>query len=98
MDGLGVASLLILLCDEENALMNLSKEASTILRNVPKTSHQSNGFVEMMHGLIPGLVRCCVSQLGGETGVTQDLKSERLPLTVKCATFVLTSFVVRPDG
>ena len=30
----------------------------TVLRFAPKTSHQSNGFVEAVHGHIQGLARC----------------------------------------
>ena len=39
------------------------RNARTVLRFVPKTSHQSNGFVEAVHGHIQGLARCYQTQI-----------------------------------
>ena len=56
-------------CDKEMSIIDLCRKvarernARTVLRFAPKTSHQSNGFVEAVHGHIQGLARCHQTQI-----------------------------------
>ena len=60
----GFLSPVILQCDKETSIIDgcrkvaRERNARTVLRFAPKTSHQSNGFVEAVHGHIQGLARC----------------------------------------
>ena len=45
------------------------RKARTVLRFVPKTRHQGNGFVEAVHGHIQGLARCYQTQIETNTGI-----------------------------
>ena len=55
-------------CDTEMSIIYVCRKvarernARTVLRIGPKTSHQSNGFVEAVHGHIQGLARCHQTQ------------------------------------
>ena len=73
-------------------------KAITVLRFAPTTSHQSNGFVEAVHGHIQGLARCYQTQFGTNTGLQLPATSRAIPFAVRYAGFVLTRFSVRPDG
>ena len=69
-----------------------------VLRFAPKTSHQSNGFVEAVHGHIQGLARCYQTQIETNTGIQLSAISPAIPFAVRHAGFVLSRFTVRPDG
>ena len=45
------------------------RKASTVLRFAPKTSHQSEGSVEAVHGHIQGLARCYQTQIESNTDI-----------------------------
>ena len=74
------------------------RKARTVLRCAPKTSHQSNGFVDAVHGHIHGLARCNQTQIETNTGIQLSATSLAIPLAVRYAGFVLTRFTVRLDG
>ena len=74
------------------------RNARTVLRFAPKTSHQSNGFVEAVHGHIQGLARCYQTQIETNTGVQLSAISPAIPFAIRYAGFVLSRFTVRPDG
>ena len=74
------------------------RNARTVLRFAPKTSHQSNGFVEAVHGHIQGLARCYQTQIETNTGIQLSAISPAIPFAIRCAGFVLSRFTVRPDG
>ena len=74
------------------------RNARTVLRFAPKTSHQSNGFVEAVHGHIQGLARCYQTQSETNTGIQLSAISPAIPFAVRYAGFVLSRFTVRPDG
>ena len=65
----------IIQCDKEMSIIDVcgkvacERNARTVLRFAPKTSHQSNGFVEAVHGHIQGLARCYQTQIETNTGV-----------------------------
>ena len=58
----------IIQCDKETSIIDVCRKvarernARTVLRFAPKTSHQSNGCVEAVHGHIQGLARCYQTQ------------------------------------
>ena len=65
----------IIQCDKEMSIIDVCRKvtrernARTVLRFAPKTSHQSNGFVEAVHGHIQGLARCYQTQIETNTGI-----------------------------
>ena len=63
-----------------------------------KQSHQSNGFVEAVHGHIQGLARCYQTQIETNTGIQRSAISPAIPFAIRYAGFVLSRFTVRPDG
>ena len=74
------------------------RNARTVLRFAPKTSHQSNVCVEAVHGHIQGLARCYQTQVETSTGTELSAISPTIPFAVRYAGFVLSRFTVRPDG
>ena len=76
----------------------LERKARTVSRFAPKTSHQSNGFVEAVLGHIEGLARCCQTQIETTTGIQLSAISPAIPFAIHCPGFVLSRFTVRPDG
>ena len=74
------------------------RNARTVLRFAPKTSHQSNGFVEAVHGHIQGLARCYQTQIETNIGVQLSAISFAIPFAIRYVGFVLSRFTVRPDG
>ena len=74
------------------------RNARTVLRFAPKTSHQSNGTVEAVPGHIQGLARCYQTQIETNTGIQLSAISPAIPFAVRYAGFVLSRFTVRPDG
>ena len=74
------------------------RNARTVLRFAPKTSHQSNGFVEAVHGHIQGLARCYQTQIETNTGMQLSAISPASPFAMRYAGYVLSRFTVRPDG
>ena len=65
----------IIHCDKEMSIIDVCRKvarernARTVLRFAPKTSHQSNGFIEAVHGQIQGLARCFQTQIETNTGI-----------------------------
>ena len=100
----GFLNPVIIQCDEEMSIIDVCRKvarernARTVLRFAPKTSHQSNGFVEAVHGHIQGLARCYQTQIETNTGIQLSAISPAIPLAFRCAGFVLSRFTVRPDG
>ena len=74
------------------------RHARAVLRFAPKTSHQSNGFVEAVHGHNQGLARCYQTQIETIIGIQLSAISLAIPFAVRYAGFVLSRFTVRPDG
>ena len=72
------------------------RNARTVLRFAPKTSHQSNVFVEAMHGHIQGLARSYQTQIETNTGIQLSAISPAIPFAVRYAGFVLSRFTVIP--
>ena len=68
----GFLNPIIIQCDKEMSIIDVCRKVArerntrTVLRFAPKTSHQSNGFVEAVHGHIQGLARCYQTQIGDE--------------------------------
>ena len=71
----GFLNPVIIQCDKEMSIIDVCRKvarernARTVSRFAPKTSHQSNGFVETVHGHIQGLARCHQTQIETNTGV-----------------------------
>ena len=71
----GFLNPVIILGDKEMSIIDVCRKvtrernARTVLRFAPKTSHQSNGFVEAVHGHIQGLARCYQTQIETNTGI-----------------------------
>ena len=71
----GFLNPVIIQCDEEMSIIDVcrkvarERKARTVLRFARKTSHQSNGFVEAVHGHIQGLARCYQTQIETNTGI-----------------------------
>ena len=94
----------IIQCDKEMSIIDVCRKvarernARTVLRFAPKTSHQSNGFVEAVHGHMQGLARCYQTQIETNTGVELSAMSPAIPFATRYAGIVLSRFTVRPDG
>ena len=94
----------IIQCDKEMSIIDVCRKvarernARTVLRFAPKTSHQSNGFVEAVHGHIQVLARCYQTQIETNTGVQLSAISPAIPFAIRYAGFVLSRFTMRPDG
>ena len=99
----GFLNPVIIQCDKEMSLIDVCRKvarernARTVLRFAPKTSHQSNGFVEAVHGHIQGLARCYQTQIETNTGIQLSAISPAIPCAIRYAGFVLSRFTVR-DG
>ena len=80
----------ILQCDKEMSIIDVHRKvarernARTVLRFTPKTSHQIDGFVE------------AVTETN--TGIQLSAISLAIPFAVRYTGFVLSRFTVRPDG
>ena len=104
VEAYGFLNPIIILCDKEMSIIDVCRKvarernARTVLRLAPKTSHQSNGFVEAVHGHIQGLARCYKTQI--ETSIVIQLSaiSPVIPFAIRYAGFVLSRFTVRPNG
>ena len=62
------------------------------------TSHQSNRFVQAVHGHISGLGRGYQTQIDKKTGIEHSAASHAIPFAVCYDGVVLTTHTVRPDG
>ena len=74
------------------------REGRIVSRSAPQTSHQSEGFVETVHGHVLGLAPCYQTQIATNTGLQLSATSPTIPFAVRCAGCVLTRFTMRPDG
>ena len=81
----GFFNPVILQCDKEMSIIDVCRKvarernARTVLRFAPKTSHQSNGFVETVHGHIQGLARCNQTQIETNTVIQLIAISPAIP-------------------
>ena len=100
----GFLNPVIIQCDKEMSIIDVcgkvarERNARTVLRFAPKTSHQSSGFVEAVHGHIQELARCYQTQIETNTGVQLSAISPAIPFAIRYAGFVLSRFTVRPEG
>ena len=100
----GFVSPVIIQCDKEMSTIDVCRKvarernARTVLRFAPKTSHQSNRFVEAVHGHIQGLARCYQTQIETNTGIQLSAISHAFPFAIRYAGFVLSRFTVRPTS
>ena len=98
----GFLNPVIIQRDKEMSIIDVCRKvarernARTVLRFAQK-SHQSNGFVEAVHGHIQGLARCYQTQIETNTGVQLSAISPAIPFAIRYAGFVLSRFTVRPD-
>ena len=96
----GFLNPVIIQCDKEMSIIDVCRKvahertARTVLRFTPKTSHQSNAFVEAVHGHIQGLARCYQTQIETNTGVQLSAISPAIPFAIRYAGFVLSRFTV----
>ena len=78
-------------CDTEMSIIDVCRKvarertARTVLRFAPKTSHQSNGFVEAVHGHIQGLARFYQTQIETNTGTQLSAISPAIPFAIRYA-------------
>ena len=81
----------ILHCDKEMSIIDACRKdarernARTVLRFAPKTSHQSNGFVEAVHGHIQGLARYYQTQIKTNIGMQLSAIAPAIPFAVRYA-------------
>ena len=68
------------------------------LRFAPKTSHQSNRFVETVHGHIQGAARCNQTTIETNTGLQLAATSPAIPFAVRYADFVQTRSTMTLEG
>ena len=105
-DSFGFLSPVFVQCDTEMSIIDVcrtlarDRKARTLLRfaPAPKTSHQSNGFVEAVYGHIQGLARCYQTHVETNTCMQLSATSLAIPFSVRYDGFVLTRFTVRIDG
>ena len=104
VEAYGFLNPMIIQCDKEMSIIDVCRKvarernARTVLRFAPKTSHHSNGCVEAVHGHIQGLARCYQTQVETNTGIQLSAISPAIPFAIRYAGFVLSRFTVRPDG
>ena len=97
----GFFNPVIIHCDKEMSIIDACRKVArernsrTVLRFAPKTSHQSNGFVEAVHGHIQGLARCCQTQIETNIGVQLSTISPAIPFAIRYAGFVLLHSATR---
>ena len=81
----GFLNPVIIQCDKEMSIIDVCRKvarernARTVLRFAPKSGHQSNGFVEAVHGHIQGLARCYQTQIETNTGIQLSAISPAIP-------------------
>ena len=83
---------IIIQCDKEMSIIDVctrERNARKVSRFAPKTSHQSNGFVEAVHGHIQGLSRCYQTQI--ETNTAYSFQQFHLPFHLQFVTLDLFS-------
>ena len=91
----GFLNPVIVQCDKEMSIIDVcskvarERNARTVLKFAPKTSHQSNGFVEAVHGDIQGFSRCYQTQIETNTGIQLSAISPAIPLAIRYGGFVL---------
>ena len=91
----GFLNPVITQCDKEISIVDVCRKvarernARTVLRFAPKTSPQSNGFVEAVHGHIQGLARCFQTQVETNTGIQLSSISPAIPFAIRHAGFVV---------
>ena len=92
----GFLNPVIIQCDNEMSIIDVCRKvgrernAGTVLRFAPKTSHQSNGFVEAVHGHIQGLARCYQTRI-----VAYSFHQFYLPFHLQLVTLDLCSSATR---
>ena len=100
----GFLNPVIIQCDKEVSIIDMCRKvacernARTVLRFAPKTGHQSNRFVEAVHGHIQGLARYYQTQIETNTGIQLSAISPAFPFAIRYAGFFLSRFTVRLDG
>ena len=104
VEAYGFLNPVIIQCDKEMSIIDVCRKvarqrnARTVLRYAAKTSHQSNGFVEAVHGHIQGLARCYQTQFETNIGIQLSAISPAIPFAIRHSGFVLSRFTERPDG
>ena len=99
----GFLNPVIIQCDKEMSIIDVCRKvarernARTVLGLAPKTSHQSNGFVEAVHGHIQGLTRCYQTRIETNTGVQLSAISLAIPFAIRYVGFVLSSATRRQN-
>ena len=97
----GFLHQVIIQCGKEMSIIDVcrtvarERNAVTVLRFAPKTSHQSNGFVEGVHGHIQGLARCYQTRIVTNTGIQLSAISPAIPFAIRICALKIQ---VRPDG
>ena len=97
----GFLNPVILQRDKEMSTIDVYRKSctQTKVRFAPKSSHQSNGFVEAVHGHIQGLARCYQTHVETNTSIQLSAISPAiLPFAIRYAGSVLSRFTMRPDG
>ena len=104
LEAYGLLNPIFIQRDKDTSIIDVCRKvarernARTVLRFAQKTSHQSNGFVEAVHGHIQELARCHQTQIETNTGIQHSAISLAIPFATRYAGFVLSRFTVRPDG
>ena len=94
----------VIQCDKEMSIIDVCRKvarernARTVLRFAPKTSHQGNGFVENSTRTYTGTRTMLQTQIEANTGIQLSAISPAVPFAIRYAGFVLSRFTVRPDG
>ena len=97
LEAYGFLNPIIIQCDKEMSIIDVcrtvarERNARTVLI-APKTNHQSNGFVDAVHGPIQGLARCYQTHIETNTGMQLSTISPAIPFAIRYAGFVLSRF------
>ena len=84
----GFLKVVIVKRDEERSIPDVcrnfarERDGRTVQHFVPKTSRQSNGFVEAVHGHIQGLARCYETQIDTNIGKQLSVTSPAISSAV----------------
>ena len=96
VEAYGFLNPIIIQCDKEMSIIDVCRKvarernARTVLRFAPKTSHQRNGFVAAVHGYSQGLPRCYQTQKSRRT-LAYSFQQSHLPFHLQFVTLDLCS-------
>ena len=104
LESFGVTSEMVLQTDKETGPIDVAKhvaaerKASTIIRQTPKKSSQSNAHVERAHQTVEGMVRTMKEVIEDKAKIKLSANEDITAWMIRHAAFLQTRFSVGKDG